>query len=599
MKKRYCSQVFSILCIMLILTGATGAFAQTATPPASGDGSAGDPYQIATLNNLYWIAENSARWDYAYIQTTNIDASATSGWFSGAGWSPIGNVSPYFTGTYDGQNYTISNLYINRPSTDDIGLFGDCFSGAIIENLGLTSTNITGNQYVGALIGYFFQTTVTNCYSSGSVNGTTQVGGLLGVDAQSTTSGCYSSATVTGSSQHVGGLMGTHNSNSITDCYATGSVTGTASTGGLVGHSYSTINTSFSTGTVNGSISGAGGLVGYLDSGGILNNCYSRSSTTGAARVGGLVGHLYGNSVNNCYSTGSVSGTSFVGGLVGVTNSGTVNNSFWDTQTSGQGSSDGGTGKTTALMKDHDDTFTPAGWDFELETANGTNDYWDIDYSQSTNNGYPFLSWQNGGDISLPVQAVSVYATCQGRSVILEWTTESETDNAGFTIERCIWDTQFEEIASYLTEPSLVGAGTTTNRTEYQFTDNSVDPGANYTYRINAVDIAGNSTEVAFIELTVDALPKTTELLPAYPNPFNPKTKISYTLAEDSEVSLKVMNLMGRTVKVLHSGKQPAGNYQVFWNGTLESGIRAPSGVYFIELQTGIVKQAQKVMLMQ
>ncbi|MBS4012758.1 MAG: hypothetical protein KGZ97_03215 [Bacteroidetes bacterium] len=66
------------------------AYTQTATAPAVGDGSAGNPYQIATLNNLYWISQNPTKWYSHYIQTANINASATSTWNSGAGWQSIG-----------------------------------------------------------------------------------------------------------------------------------------------------------------------------------------------------------------------------------------------------------------------------------------------------------------------------------------------------------------------------------------------------------------------------------------------------------------------------------------------------------------------------
>ena len=87
--------------------------AQTATAPSSGDGSSGDPYQIATLNNLYWITQNSGEWDAYYIQTANIDASSSSSWDSNAGFTPIGNSGTRFTGSYNGDGHTISNLFIN------------------------------------------------------------------------------------------------------------------------------------------------------------------------------------------------------------------------------------------------------------------------------------------------------------------------------------------------------------------------------------------------------------------------------------------------------------------------------------------------------
>jgi len=77
-----------------------------------------------------------------------------------------------------------------------------------------------------------------------------------------------------------------------------------------------------------------------------------------------------------------------------------TNDSFWDTQTSGKSISNGGTGKTTSEMKT-ESTYTDAGWDFEIETENGTENHWDIDDKDALlNDGYPFLSWENGDTIA-------------------------------------------------------------------------------------------------------------------------------------------------------------------------------------------------------
>src|SRR3989339_262366 len=107
-----------ILLIVLFLTQTLRA--QTATAPTAGDGTSGSPYQIASLENLYWIASDVTRWDKYYIQTANIDASSTSTWFTNGsggyyGWIPIGNTATKFTGTYNGNGKTISGIYINRP----------------------------------------------------------------------------------------------------------------------------------------------------------------------------------------------------------------------------------------------------------------------------------------------------------------------------------------------------------------------------------------------------------------------------------------------------------------------------------------------------
>ena len=332
-------KLYKLTMLLLTLTMSTSLIAQTPTPPANGDGSSGNPYQIATLNNLCWLSQTWTDWDKHYIQTSNIDASTTSGWYGGAGFPPIGDSFTGFFGSYDGQNYTIDGLYINRPSTNFIGLFGRPQS-ATIQNLGVTNVNISGNIYVGGLMGFCIESSsVSNCYSTGTVSGFNNVGGLVGLLNESDLSNSYSTVSVSGTDRYIGGLVGF--------CFEISSIC----------------------------------------------NCYSTGSVSGDGDVGGLVGLLtLTSTVNNSYSTGIVSGNECVGGLVGrLLEGSTVNNSFWDTQTSGQSSSAGGTGKTTAEMKTQS-TFTNAGWDFVGETTNGTNDYWDM--YNTINSGYPFLSWQ-------------------------------------------------------------------------------------------------------------------------------------------------------------------------------------------------------------
>jgi hypothetical protein len=118
------NNLFILLC--LAFTCSNSLMAQTATPPSSGDGSSGNPYQIATLDNLYWLSQTTSVWDadIYFIQTANINASATSTWDSGAGFTLIGNGDDSFYGFYDGNEHNISGIYINRPSTEYVGLFG-------------------------------------------------------------------------------------------------------------------------------------------------------------------------------------------------------------------------------------------------------------------------------------------------------------------------------------------------------------------------------------------------------------------------------------------------------------------------------------------
>jgi hypothetical protein len=123
-----------------------------------------------------------------------------------------------------------------------------------------------------------------------------------------------------------------------------------------------------------------------------MSNSYSTGSVIGNDNVGGLVGKNDGTgTVSNSYSTGNVTGNLHVGGLMGR-NQGIVSNSFWDIQTSGQATSAGGTGKTTAEMKDIT-TFSDAGWKIIAVANPGERNpayIWNIVDDVT----YPFLSWE-------------------------------------------------------------------------------------------------------------------------------------------------------------------------------------------------------------
>ena len=292
----------------------------------------------------------------------DIDCSDTVNWNSGAGFEPIGNSSNPFTGTFDGGGHKITNLYINRPSTNNVGLFGRTGSGSEIRNVGLEDVDIKGNERVGGLVGQN-RGNITNSYSTGSVTGIglNFVGGLVGHNYDSgTIENCYFYGSVSG--QHeVGGLVGSNEKPyggtampRILRSYSMGSVTGTGRVGGLVG-------------------------LNYWD--GEIINSYSHSSVSGESSViGGLIGEVYGVTVINSYSTGQVTGSgSYVGGLIGYKHHGTIIHSYWDIETSGQTTSGGGEGKTTAEMKQQ---ATFIGWDFT--------DIWDIIEGVT----YPYLRWE-------------------------------------------------------------------------------------------------------------------------------------------------------------------------------------------------------------
>ncbi|HPQ35527.1 MAG TPA: hypothetical protein PK563_13620, partial [Tenuifilaceae bacterium] len=113
-----------------------------------GDGTEANPYLIECLGQLLWLSENKSVWDKHFKQVADIDASITSTWNNGEGWIPIGEkIGVSFSGSYDGGNFKITGLFINRPNSDYQGLFS---SASNLSNIHLVDVNIVANEYVGS-----------------------------------------------------------------------------------------------------------------------------------------------------------------------------------------------------------------------------------------------------------------------------------------------------------------------------------------------------------------------------------------------------------------------------------------------------------------
>ena len=325
------------------------------TTPEDSDGNG--KLEIATKGHLLYLSQSTyADFHASYEQVNHIifsDADFQDGgdfYNDGKGFSPIGI---NFQGHYDGQNYIIDGLYINRPEQDYVGLFGHIKSSNL-SNIRLTNIAITGKDNVGGLAGYKYSGTSIHSYTSGEVIGENQVGGLIGYNSWASISESYSHADVSATTS-VGGFVGEHYRSPIENCYATGSVTGVDQVGGLIGYNR--------------------GSSGW-------NNIYAK--------------------IYKSYSAGWVTGSTEVGGLIGKSSMGKYYDCFWDNQASGQTSSAGGTGKSNAVMKNVA-TFTDlttAGldeaWDFKNNPNDDSNseDIWKMELSEELNKGYPILSWQ-------------------------------------------------------------------------------------------------------------------------------------------------------------------------------------------------------------
>ena len=185
----------------------------------SGAGTSGDPYQITSWAQLDEVRDDLTA-HYLLMNDlgsgdTGYDTYASSSANSGAGWEPIGVVGNNFSGTFDGDNHSISGLFIDRSSTNFVGLCGSILN-AEIKNTSLLSVDITGQSAVGALVGGVDgnAAVIENCHSSGSVEGTASIGGLAGRLSRSFTTDhvsfykCSSSANVIATSDNAGGLIG-------------------------------------------------------------------------------------------------------------------------------------------------------------------------------------------------------------------------------------------------------------------------------------------------------------------------------------------------------------------------------------------------------
>ena len=326
---------------------------------------------------------------------TNGNSQADAGdtyWNDGKGWDPIGyfddtGTSFPFTAYFDGDDYTISNLYINRPDENVVGLFGVVGQDGYVAWVNLAFVSVTGNSRVGSLVGFNQTAAISNISISGSVSGTAgiigglvgesrngstisdshstasvsgdlAIGGLVGLNRGSTISNSFASGSVSGTSDHVGGLAGAHGDGSvITDSYSTAAVSGNQRVGGLVGNMYRSSNVirSHAAGDVTGNDDYAGGLVGRVSFSTIIASYANGDVTGNADYAGGLVGHNAAGVIYAAYATGGVSGTGSdddsIGGLVGR-NQGRIYRSYAAGSVSGSG---GGADRIGGLVGSNND----------------------------------------------------------------------------------------------------------------------------------------------------------------------------------------------------------------------------------------------------
>ena len=399
--------VFAIaLCLGVLCLGASADYSGTPEKPAQGDGTVDDPYKISSAENLYWFAglvngtltDVEKDTDAHAVLTDNItintgvlktDGSLNSGSFTQ--WAPIcgKKIGDYdyteYTGTFDGQGYTISGLYYDG-SGKYVGLFGYVGSSGRVQNVNVADSYISSNngaRHTGGVCGHN-RGTITNCSFSGNVtcnNSPTYVGGVCGWNA-GTTENCYNAGSVTsvGSYTCVGGVCGYNGSGStIRNCYNTGAVNGENTGDGY-----------FFAGGVCGSNDS-------LDRQSTITNCYNTGSVTVSGSGTNYVGGVCGDSVSyyntgeatitDCYNIGEVSGTT-AGGVCGWNSDGTIKNCYW---LSGKASSGIGKGTATSVEAKTDDEFKSGEVTWLLNGGTQMNGPWRQDLSVTSADDFPVL----------------------------------------------------------------------------------------------------------------------------------------------------------------------------------------------------------------
>lgn len=495
---------------------------------AGGSGTEEDPFQIASIEQLQKIGESEYRSRH-FIQIADIDASDTKNWNDGKGFKPVS-----FRGSYDGNGYVISNLYINRKEEDSIGLFrtlsGDHSAGrsGIINRIGLENVDITGRNDVGGLAGSKGIARVTSSYVTGHVTGQNRVGGLFGHGG----GGCGDGFPFPNPSPH------------ILSSYAHVEVSGRQMVGGIAGEAMLTSPT------------------------GDFYRC----------------GHIH-----ETYASGSVSGDDMVGGWIGLMEDvGTHSANYWS-KSHNEGLEAIGyyfwpwavpdvEGLTTDQMTGQN------AWIFMHKL--------DFENTWQLTEGYPVLRWQEPSDSLAPPQASiltidprgEVYEFEEveaGSQAIREFTLRNkgnivmtgqvllEEEGSG-AFEIVSGGGPFELSPGSEQKVEVVFSPPEANR--YQAVLKIQHDAANLA---DPVEIGLKGREATYTSaMQYTDVPSELMLHQNYPNPFNPSTRIRYSLPEAAHVTVEVFDITGRQVATLVDRPMSAGEHAAdFDAGGLSSGI--------------------------
>lgn len=445
--------IFSFVCIFFVSPLPVQA-ACVSDDFAGGAGTELDPWQIETVGQLVNVGTclGSTHADKYFILNNDIDLDVAP-YNTGSGWSRIGTgtTTNGFYGKFNGNYHTISNLFIDLPTSNYVGLFGYTEDGSVVENVVLENVNVTGGGFagVGSVVGYLEGSLRNAGVDGGTVSGLMRAGGLVGMSEGGVIDRVFSrNVTVTqrtASNQCcIGGLLGGNEFNGIfRDGYSRSDVVHTS-----------------------GGQGGFGGLIGNAHSSGLITRGYATGTfTTLATRpngVGALQGYI------------QVAAT----------------DSYWDTETTtGFGSSPSGTGLATAEMQDQANY--AVSWDFDT--------VWAID--PNTNDGYPYFQWEENRALNTPDETAPAVDTLSpadnamnisaSANLVITFDEAVDVETGNVVIYNASDDLVFETID--VTSGQVTGTGTTIITIDPV---NVFTPNTSYYVQIDATafdDVAGNS----------------------------------------------------------------------------------------------------------
>ena len=284
--------------------------------PGTGSGTEADPYLIFNPVQLYSVRNFTGYEGVVFKLMQNVDMTQFLADNNPTqGWEPIGVQASPFKGVFYGENHTITGLSMNRTSNYN-GLFGYT-DGALINNLTIEGSAMTGGNYTGAVVGVAQSSYLTNVTANVNVGGKSYTGGFVGLSTQSTLTNCHHTGTVTATDSISGGFAGNFKG-TLTNGSHHGNVNGKQQTGGFVGVSSGTISDIVCEGTVTGT-QYTGGFAGQNAAN--VTNVTASGNVTGTNYTGGFAGRTVNSTVTSYTRTGDVVGSQYTGGFAGYNES--------------------------------------------------------------------------------------------------------------------------------------------------------------------------------------------------------------------------------------------------------------------------------------